>query len=101
MRLRSSVFVSASLALLAGTLLSIGCGGSGSSGGSTTTPQPDTPSADVGPALYKPAEMPKLPPATAKGEALVIPNCTVQYEERQQVAAEVEGKIDLLATRDD
>ncbi len=58
------------------------------------------PKADVGPPLYaaaKPAEI--LAPVTAlNAEPLVVPNCTVQYEERQQVAASVDATIELIGT---
>lgn len=56
-------------------------------------------SADVGMPLFKDAPMPKLPAGQMSGtEPYVIPNCTVQYEERQQVGAEVDGKIEIIAT---
>ena len=34
-------------------------------------------------------------------EPLVIGGCTVQFDQRQQVSAEVDGKIELIAVRDD
>lgn len=103
MRVRPST-LAAFAALAAGVLLTAGCSSSTPSGGGPAEANPSTgnPNADVGPALYKPGAMPELKFVAAKGgDPLVISNCTVQYEERQQVAAEVEGKIDLLATRDD
>jgi WD40 repeat protein len=58
------------------------------------------PNADVGPKLYElagpPAEPRRLRPAG--GEPIVIPNCYVQFEDRQQVAAEVEGKIEVIGS---
>ncbi len=63
---------------------------------------PDAPEADVGAPLYAPKAPVKLALAPLTGrEPLVVPNCTVQYEERQQVSSEVDGTIDLLAVRDD
>lgn len=62
----------------------------------------DSPNVDVGAPLYKAAAdvvMPPAPPGAA--EPLLIPNSVVTYDERQQVGAEVDGRIDLLATRDD
>ena len=32
------------------------------------------------------------------GEPIVVPNCYVQYEDRQQVSAEVDGKIELIGS---
>lgn len=57
------------------------------------------PNLDVGPWLYNPAKPPEYPPAPVPGtDPVVIPNVTVQMEERQQVASEVDGKIDLIAS---
>lgn len=62
----------------------------------------DAPDADVGSPLYAGKAPVKLALAPLTGrEPLVVPNCTVQYEERQQVSSEVDGTIDLLAVRDD
>jgi hypothetical protein len=60
---------------------------------------PDNPNADVGPPLY-PAAKPPVYPATfsMNADALIIPNFTVQFEDRQQVASEIDGKIDLIAS---
>ncbi len=106
MRARSALFLSASLSLFVGTLL-VGCGkinapnksedpsGPGSSSnGSKVDPNPD-----VGPQLFNlrgPVQFPPLP--VAGSEPIVIANCIVQYEDRQQVSAEVEGKIELIAS---
>ena len=39
------------------------------------------------------------PPAQRTGsEPIVIPNCYVQYEDRQQVSAEVDGKIEIIGS---
>ncbi|MBX9579157.1 MAG: HlyD family efflux transporter periplasmic adaptor subunit [Gemmataceae bacterium] len=57
---------------------------------------------DVGPSLYPAKPDVVIPPAPAGAvEPLVIPNSVISYEERQQVGAEVDGKIELLAVRDD
>jgi len=59
----------------------------------------DNPKADVGSPLYKPAGAPPVYNAAAPGaDPIVIPNCTVQFEDRQTVSAEVDGKIELIAT---
>lgn len=56
---------------------------------------------DVGGPLYAVKPAVKVPvPALTGREPLVVPNCTVQYEERQQVAAEVDGTIELIAVAD-
>ena len=106
MRARSALFLSVSLSLFVGTLL-VGCGknnaqntpdgvpaGPGAANGSKFDPNPD-----VGPELCKlrgPVVFPPMP--IAGTEPTVIANCIVQYEDRQQVSAEVEGKIDLIAS---
>jgi WD40 repeat protein len=60
---------------------------------------PDDPNAPVGRDLYKPADAPKFPTAATMGvDPVVIPNCVVNYEERQIISAEVEASIDLIAT---
>jgi WD40 repeat protein len=60
---------------------------------------PDAPNADIGRPLYSPgAPPPTLPVSVLGTEPIVIPNCTVQFEDRQTVSAEVDGKIDLIAT---
>jgi len=57
------------------------------------------PSVDVGPPLFEAKSTPKIAPVlSAAVEPLVIPNCTVSFEERQQVASEVDGKIEMIAT---
>lgn len=59
----------------------------------------DDPNADIGRALFTPAGPPPVHAASALGaEPIVIPNCTVQFEDRQTVSAEVDGKIELIAT---
>lgn len=60
---------------------------------------PDNPNADVGTPLFAAKPLTNHPPAPMPGtDPVVIPNCTVQFEDRQTVSAEVDGKIDLLAT---
>ncbi len=59
----------------------------------------DNPNVDVGQPLFPGAPAPTLAAAQVGGrDPLVVGNCTVQYEERQQVSAEVDGKIEMLAT---
>ena len=54
---------------------------------------------DVGPALYKAAEFPKFDePSAAGADPIIIPNCSVMYEDRQTVSAEVDGTIELVAS---
>ena len=60
---------------------------------------PDNPDANVGSPLYKPADAPKFANPPAAGTApIVIPNCSVMFEERQTVSAETDGTIELIAT---
>lgn len=106
--MRASVY---RLALIPVALLGIlvGCNrppdstgtGSSSEGASTDLGRttPDNPNADVGLTLYPPAKPPVYPAGASVGaDALIIPNFTVQFEERQQVASEIDGKIDLIAS---
>ena len=102
MRLRSCVAPSV-LILLSAVL--VGCNGSkppannepekvaGTPGG-LVDPNPD-----VGPALFRPE--PEPPPIAvlpqSAVEPLIISNCTVQYEEKQRVSAEVDGTIEMIA----
>lgn len=103
MRIRTLFAPAAFAAIGFATLVSIGCGGS---------PAPveikpdavaaDNPNVDVGTALYTAKPAPKaIGSANPAGEPLVMGGATVHYDQRQQVAAEVDGKIDLLAVRDD
>lgn len=102
MRIRSSLILSAFAAV---GLFAAGCGGSGNgsagNGGGETAPPAD-PNVDVGTPLFSPKQDIKYTLLASSGrEPIVIPNCTVQYEERQQVAAELDGRIELVAVRDD
>jgi WD40 repeat protein len=102
MRVRSKLLLSA---VAAGAMVLVaGCGQSDTPAGNAgSTPAEQgtpggNPGVDVGTRLYTPAADPKLPPAVVR-DPLVVPNCIVQYEERQQVAAEVDGRIEMLATK--
>ncbi|MFO0799921.1 MAG: efflux RND transporter periplasmic adaptor subunit [Gemmataceae bacterium] len=91
--------------LLLASILAVGCGrGSSSDPGKPpgAAQLADNPSVDVGAPLYatKPDKKLELAPFTGR-EPLIVPNCTVQYEDRQMVSAEVDGTIELLAVRDD
>lgn len=97
MRLRSLALCN--LFALAG--LTAGCGGSTPQGQTSAPPPPSSSSkdddrADVGAILYKAGAPVAIPPAISR-EALTI-HSTAQFENRQQVASEVDGKIELLAT---
>lgn len=92
--------------VLVGTLIGCNRFNSGSPGsGSQNGTDPSAPSAkdenpDVGESLYRTLGGPPVPPPArrAGGEPIVIPNCYVQYEDRQQVSAEIEGKIELIGS---
>ncbi|MBX9584196.1 MAG: hypothetical protein K2P78_09255 [Gemmataceae bacterium] len=101
---RSRVLPAAVLIALAAV---VGCTGNKNGGDKPADAQPPAGPAgdqgegvDVGALLY-PATgpIPTAPPATGSpvGDSLVIANCTVQYEDRQQIAAEVEATIDMIA----
>ncbi len=78
--------------------LLIGCGPKPN----PTGDKPGTPELAVpvktGSPLYAAAAPLTYEAQAASGEPLVIPNCVVQYEERQIVSAEVDGTIELFAT---
>lgn len=96
MRLRSLV---APYALFVAAAFTAGCGSSSNSSPQTAGPPPtgkDSENADVGAILYKAAAPVAIPPAVNR-EALTI-HTTAQFENRQQVASEVDGKIELIAT---
>lgn len=92
---------------LATAVLAVGCGKTGTPAPPTdpsNTPGDvgaDNPNADVGAPLYAAAPVPATPAVknVAASEPLLIPNCTVQFENRQVVSAEVDGKIDLIAVK--
>jgi len=91
-------------ALLFAALLAVGCGKNGNPDAKAPgAAQPvDNPNVDVGAPLYAPKADVKMALAPFTGrEPLIVPNCTVQYEDRQVVSAEVDGVIELLALRDD
>lgn len=96
-----AAFAIAGFAMLA----SVGCGSGGNTGvaikneAGTT---PDDPNVDVGSMLFTAKPAAKVGGGSGIGtEPLVMGGATVQFEQRQQVAAEVDGKIELLAVRDD
>lgn len=110
MRARSSLMLLTPLALVAAL---VGCNRtppSGNAPGTTapgmattadapTAPTKDDPGANVGSPLFTPGPAAKYPdPAPPGKDPIVIPNCAVAYEDRQIVSAEVDGKIDLVAT---
>jgi WD40 repeat protein len=67
-------------------------------GGANAPTSPDDPNADVGEALYNKAADPVMPPPAPTGTDPIAIACSVQYEDRQQLSAEVDGKIELVAT---
>lgn len=84
-------------AALCGLLL--GCGNKptnqpGKPGGPTDAP----PAVDPGGPLYAPAAAPAPVAGGTRAAPLVIPNCVVQYDERQIVSAETDAAIELFAT---
>src|SRR5262245_14101524 len=96
MRARSALL----LVVFLGTV--VGCNNNPSvqsgSNANNSGPQ-DNPNVDVGKELYQLKGAPVFPALPVAGtEPIVIANCYVQYEDRQQVAAEVEGTIDLIAS---
>ena len=90
------------LAAFAAATLSAGCGGSTTSSNGDESVPPSEANVDVGNPLFNAKEAVTFTLLASSGrEPIVIPNCTVQYEERQQVAADLDGRIELIAVRDD
>ncbi len=58
----------------------------------------DDPNADVGQPLYPAGPKPLTPPPPAPGNDPIAIQCTVQFEDKQQLSAEIDGKIELVAT---
>ena len=103
MRVQSFVLPTAFAAAAFVALASIGCG-------SSNTPPPriepssgsGDPNVDVGELLYPAKPAVKFTGGAVIGnEPLVIGSCPVQFDQRQMVSAEVDGKIELLAVLDD
>jgi hypothetical protein len=61
-------------------------------GAANTVTMADNPSADVGALLYPAAAPPVTPPPPPPGNDPIVIPCTVQYEDRQQISAEADGK---------
>ena len=72
--------------------------GQSNSGSTPTNTTPDDPNPDVGTPLYTAAPPAITPPAAAQGNDPIAIPCIVQYEERQQLAAESDGKVEIIAT---
>lgn len=96
MRSRALAFSCLSAALC-GVLL--GCGTKNQNPLGKPNGSPDAPApVDPGSPLWTPAAQPPSVAGVVRGEPLVIPNCVVQYDERQIVSAELDGTIELFAT---
>jgi hypothetical protein len=67
-------------------------------GAANTVTMADNPSADVGALLYPAAAPPVTPPPPPPGNDPIVIPCTVQYEDRQQISAEADGKIEMIAS---
>ena len=101
MRARSALVLSMVLAAFIGCRNSTSTPSNGQPNGADPSARKasDDPNVDVGAKLYSLAGPPSPPMARpAGGEPIVIPNCYVQYEDRQQVSAEVEGMLELIGT---
>lgn len=87
--------------LPAAALAAAGCGDAPRSANANGPPAVDPTTIEVGSPLYKAeAEVAVAAAPGGAAEPLIIPS-VASFEERQQVSAEVDGKIVLLATRDD
>lgn len=97
-------------ALLVALVVALGCTKPNGNTNGTTEPVAggpasigDNPRPDVGPLLFTPTpangEIPAAPTSAnhSANTSLVIANCTVQFEDRQQITAEVDATIDMIA----
>ena len=101
MRVQSILLPTAFAAAAFATLASIGCGNSSAPAVTIADrQQADDPSVDVGTDLYTKKADVKTVGGHLAAEPFII-GCNVQFEQRQQVSSEVDGKIELLAVRDD
>lgn len=103
MRVQSFVLPTAFAAAAFVALASIGCGNSNTPAVKVDVPSGSAdPNVDVGELLYPAKPAVKFTGGAVIGnEPLVIGSCPIQFDQRQQVSAEVDGKIELLAVRDD
>jgi WD40 repeat protein len=83
-------------------VVSIGCGGSPEKPNVAIQPTVEDPNVPVGEMLFAAKAAPKVAGAIGAGsEPLVMGGATVQFDVRQQLSAEVDGKIEVLGVRDD
>lgn len=85
-------------AVLGGAVLPLSaCSDYGRGKGNSPTAA-EKPPVEIGAPLYKAEPMPKAPPLTPAPEPIVLPNSVVQNDVRVQIAAQVDGKVELIAT---
>jgi WD40 repeat protein len=73
-------------------------GTSSASGASQLASAADDPKADVGAPLYPSAAPPLTPPPLPPGNDPIAIQATVQMEDKQTLSAEIDGKIEVVAT---
>ena len=95
--MRSCVLAFWCLSAILGGLL-VGCGPKTKTADKPSREAEPTGSVDTGSPLYPAVAPPVYTSPVGRGDSLVVPNCVVQYEDRQIVAAEVDGTIELFAT---
>lgn len=95
--MRSCVLAFWCLSAILGGLL-VGCGPKTKTADKPSREAEPTGSVDTGSPLYPAKAPPVYTSPVGRGDSLVVPNCVVQYEDRQIVAAEVDGTIELFAT---
>jgi len=99
MRIRSLLLMAAFAATV--TILT-GCGRTEVPGTAKPDSSPGGDNPDVGASLYPIKPDVKIPVTRLNAvEPLILPNCQVTFDTRQQLSAEVDGTIELLAVRDD
>ena len=100
MRVRSWTLLAAFTAAVA-AISAVGCGNSPPPAATQQAPGKDDLNVDVGSPLFKALAEPRPTVLLGSIPELVVPNCTVQYEERQQIASEVDGKIEVIGVLDE
>ena len=82
-------------------LSSIGCGGTPTAPTVVDKAAPEDMNVNVGEMLFSPKPQPRINGTVGIGSEPIIFGSTLQFDQRQQLASEVDGKIELLAVRDD
>jgi WD40 repeat protein len=85
-------------AVLGGAVLPLSACNRYSAGTTGNAQTVEKPPVEIGAPLYKAEAMPKPQPFSPAPEPVVIPNAIVQNDLKVQIAAQVDGKVEMIAT---